>query len=214
MPSRASVSTASPLQLGVDAGDGAEIDAVLVHHLGDDLIGAPVDRQQAEGREIAGIGRHDAGLHVEQVHHRGRLRRPGAAERQQREAARIDAALDGHLADGVGLVPVGDLDDAVGELLGAHVAGQPGGERGDAGARALDVERDAAADQRRRNAAEHQIGVGDGRLVAAVRVAHRAGLGAGALRADLEMAFAGDPGDRAAAGADGLDVDHRDAHRE
>ena len=64
------------------------------------------------------------------------------------------------------------------------------------------------------NAAEHQIGVGDGRLVAAVRVAHRSGLGAGAARSDLEMALAGDPGDRAAAGADGLDVDHRNAHRE
>ena len=46
---------------------------------------------------------------------------------------RIDAALDRHLADGVGLVPVGDLDDAVGELLGVHVAGQPLGQRIKAG---------------------------------------------------------------------------------
>ena len=44
-------------------------------------------------------------------------------------------------------------------------------------------------------------------------IAHRPGLGAGAARADLEMALAADPGDRSAAGADGLDVDHRDAHR-
>ena len=76
------------------------------------------------------------------------------------------------------------------------------------------LRRDAAADQRWRDAAHDQIGVGDGRLVAAIRIAHRAGLGAGAARPDLEMALAADPGNRAAAGADGLDVDHRDAHRE
>ena len=214
MPSRCQRLDGLVLQLGVDVGNRGEIDAVLVHHLGDDLVGAPIDGEQAERREIAGIGRHDAGLHVEQVHHRGRLRRSRAAERQQRKAARIDAALDGHLPDRVGLIPVGDLDDAVGELLDAHVAGQPRGERGDAGARARHVEGDAAADQRSRNATEHQIGVGDGRLAAALRVTHRTGIGARAFRADLEMAFAGDPRDRAAAGADRLDVDHRDAHRE
>ena len=101
------------------------------------------------------------------------------------------------------------------QLLGAHVARQAAWPALRCrSARALDIERDAAADQRRRNAAQHQIGIGDGRLVAAVRITHRPGLGAGAARADLEMAFAADPGDRAAAGADGLDVDHRDAHRE
>ena len=71
----------------------------------------------------------------------------------------------------------------------------------------------ATADERRRNAAEDQIGVGDGRLVAAVRIAHRAGLGAGAARPDFEMPLARDPGNRTAAGADGLDIDHRHAHR-
>ena len=97
--------------------------------------------------------------------------------------------------------------------LCAHVAGKPLRQRRQAGARARDIKRDAAADQRRRNAAEHEIGVGDGRLVAAVRIAHRAGLGAGAARPDLEVALAADPGDRSAAGADGLDVDHRNADR-
>jgi len=69
------------------------------------------------------------------------------------------------------------------------------------------------ADQRRRQPPQHEIGVGDGRLGAAVRITHRPGFGAGAARADLEMAFAGNPGDRAAAGADGFDVDHRDPDR-
>ena len=152
-----------------------------------------------------------------QVHDGRRLGRAGAAERQQRKGARIDAALDRHLADAVRLAPIGDLDDAVGERFDAHGGRirtrQLCGERREAGTRARHIERDAAADQRRRNAAEHQIGIRDGRLAAAVRVAHRAGLGAGAPRPDLEIALAADPGDRAAAGADGLDIDHRDADR-
>ena len=150
---------------------------------------------------------------AEQVHDRRGLCRTRTAKRQQRESARIDAALDRHLPDRIGLVPVRDLDDAAGELLDAHIAGQPCCERRDAAARALDIERNAAADQRRWNPPQHEIGVGDGRLTAAVRIAHRSGLGAGAARADLEMTFAADPGDRTAAGADGLDVDHRDPHR-
>ena len=201
-------------QTGIDVRDSHNVDGVLVHDLGHDVVGAPVDGQQSEGGKIAGIGWHDAGLHPDQLHHRRRLRRAGAAEREQREFARIDAALDGHLPDGIRLVPVGDLDDAFRELFRAHVAGEPRRERGDAGARAIHIEANAAADQRRRDAAHDQIGIGDGRLVAAIRVAHGAGLGAGTARPDLEMTLAADPGDRAATRADGLDVDHRDAHRE
>src|SRR5262249_59826180 len=74
------------------------------------------------------------------------------------------------------------------------------------------VERHAATDERGRNAPENKIGIGDGRFGAAVGIAHRAWFGARAPRPDLEVAFAADPRDRSAAGADGLDVDHRDAH--
>ena len=54
----------------------------------------------------------------------------------------------------VGLVPVGDLDDAFGELLRSLML--PGSRAASAAmprARAFDIERDAAADQRRRDAA-------------------------------------------------------------
>ena len=77
----------------------------------------------------------------------------------------------------------------------------------------IEIELDLAADQRRRQAAERDRGVGDGRLGAALAVADRAGIGAGALRADLELAVGVGPGDRAAAGADGDDVEHRRLHR-
>ena len=59
---------------------------------------------------------------------------------------------------------------------------------------------------------EHEIAVGDGRHLAAARVAGRARHGAGALGPDLEHAEAVDAGDGAAAGAHGVDVHHR--HRE
>ncbi len=214
MPSRASVSVASRLELAVEVGERRRIERVLVRDAGRDVIGAPVDREQAERREVARVERDDARLHAEELHHRRRLRRARAAEREQRESARVDAALDRHLADAVRLVPVRDLDDAFGELLDAHAAAEALAEIGDALPRALGVELDAAADQRRRDPPEHEVGVGDRRLVASVRIAHRPRHRAGALRPDLEMALAADPGDRAAAGADGLDVDHRDAHRE
>ena len=57
--------------------------------------------------------------------------------------------------------------------------------------------------------AEHQIGVGHRRLGAAAAVADRARRRAGAARADVQAALRVEPGDRAAAGADLDDVDHR-----
>jgi hypothetical protein len=64
------------------------------------------------------------------------------------------------------------------------------------------------------DAAEHDVGVGGGGLAAAAAVAGRAGHGAGALRPDAQQPALVDPGDRAAAGADGADVDHRHLDRQ
>ena len=55
--------------------------------------------------------------------------------------------------------------------------------------------------------AEHQVGVGDGRAVAAVAVAGGARHRAGALRPDMQDAAGIDPRDRAAAGAHAGDVE-------
>ena len=72
------------------------------------------------------------------------------------------------------------------------------------------VERHAAAEQAaRREPPEHEVGVGDGRLGAAAAVAGRARLRAGALRPDLQQPVAVEPGDRAAAGADRIDVERQ-----
>src|SRR5256885_1321368 len=54
--------------------------------------------------------------------------------------------------------------------------------------------------------AEHQVRVGDGRLLAPEAVAGRPGPGARGLGADAQRAAGVTPGDRAAAGADRVDV--------
>ena len=57
--------------------------------------------------------------------------------------------------------------------------------------------------------AEQEVGVGDRRLGPAAPVAGGPGVGAGRARPDAQRAAAVAPPDRAAAGADGVDVDHR-----
>ncbi len=72
------------------------------------------------------------------------------------------------------------------------------------------VERDGTAGQRARaQPAQHELGVGDGRVLAAQPVGGGAGARAGALRADMQQAGIVDPGDRAAAGADRVDLHRR-----
>ena len=61
--------------------------------------------------------------------------------------------------------------------------------------------------------AEDDVGVGDGRLGAALVVTGGAGVGAGAARADPQGVAGVDPADRAAAGADRVDVDRGHADR-
>ena len=75
---------------------------------------------------------------------------------------------------------------------------------------AAPVERHLLGQQARgAEAAEHHMGVGDRGLGAALAVGGGPGPCAGAGRADAEGPRCIDPGDRAAAGADGVDVDHR-----
>ena len=67
----------------------------------------------------------------------------------------------------------------------------------------------AAVKQLRVEPAQHQVGVGDGRAVAAAAVAGGPRLGARRSRADVEGAAGIAPCDRAAAGADDVQVDDR-----
>ena len=100
---------------------------------------------------------------------------PGAAEGDEHEVARIVAALhrdEAHRADHVG---VGDLHDAAGrgERIEAEGRGHP---LGNGAAGRVGVERHLAAQEERRvEAAQRQVRVGDGRRGAAQAVARRPG---------------------------------------
>src|SRR5579871_491475 len=87
--------------------------------------------------------------------------------------------------------------------LGCHV-------RFDGAARGGRVETHLAAEKIvRRKTAEHQIAVGDRRLAAATAITGGPRYGARTLRAHFELTEAIHTRERAAAGADRVDVDHR-----
>ena len=145
---------------------------------------------------------------------RGGVQRPGAAVGDEREVGGVEAALGGHPAHHMRHLRRGDAQDAFGgfdrieaerrrDLLGQRLF-----RRGE-------IELHLAAEEAvGAEAAEHQVGVGDGRLGAAEAVADRARRRAGRFRADAQRVADLDAGDAAAAGADLLDVDHRHLHRQ
>ena len=175
-------------------------------------VDAGVGEDEAQGRELAGMVGDDRPGEAHLAHQGGRVQRAGAAEGAEREVARVEAALDQHRAQGTDHVVVGDADDGEGRV--GHAAAEASGDAGDGRVRGVGVEGHAAAEEVVGvEAAEDEIGVGDGGLGAALAVAGGAGCRAGTLRADAQHAALVDPGERAAAGADGADVDHRDLDR-
>ena len=140
------------------------------------------------------------------------MHRPGAAERDEREVPRLDPLLDRDRADRLRHLGVDHVADPLGHDFRLEV--QFVGESRYGVVRGVDVERHPAARERvGLDAAEHEVGVGDGRLGAAAPVTGRTRIGAGALWADAKPARLG-IGDRAASGADRVDVDDRHQQRE
>ena len=91
---------------------------------------------------------------------------------------------------------------------------QRGGEGGDRALGGVAVELQAAGEWGvRRQAPEQQVGVGHRRVLAAAPVARRPGVGARRVRAHPQRAARVAPRDRAAAGAHGVDVEHRQRQR-
>ena len=130
-----------------------------------------------------------------------------AAETDEQEFGWVEAPVDRDAADGFDHVFVGDADDAL--RGGLDVEAYRFRESGHGLAGEIDVEFEAAGQRRaRRQPAEQQIGVGDGRSGAALAVADRSRVRASRLRAHLQHAAAVDIGDGAAARADGMHVHH------
>ena len=212
---------------------GLDLAPRLVHQLAHHRVeGVAIDRRRARERRQQ---HHPlrALVHVDDVHDRravgaehrrerehdrardlphvaGDVGRTAAAEGEQREVRRLVAAQRHLLADRRRHLVVDDapdqrgrLDDRQPERLGDPLADRLLG--------GVAVQRHAPREELvRAEVAEHEVGVGDRRLGPAELVGHRARVGAGALRADLEPVAqrAVDPGDRAAAGTDRQRLQH------
>ena len=111
-------------------------------------------------------------------------------------------------ADRVRHIGIDDGENAFGRLF--ETEAEPLGQTADGAPRGGGVEPHGPAQEIIGvEPAEHDIGVGYGRLDAALAVGRWSGIGPGAARADAKGACAVDIGDRPAAGADSVDVDHR-----
>ncbi len=154
------------LQLGVDRRHRRQIVAGRRLQARARVVVAHLAAEQAERGEHARVARHHDRAHAEQRGQRAAVQRAGAPEGHQRERARVVAALDRHQADGADHGVVDDVEDAAGRRLQAEPE-RPGHPLGDGLARPLDVEPDLPARQMWRKAAEDQVGVGHGRLLAA-----------------------------------------------
>ena len=192
----------------IRVGGGAELDearlGVLVPEIG---------LEEADRRGDAGRDRDDHVPRRDRFRQRHAMQRARAAERHDREVARVEAAGNRVRADRQRHVVVDDLEDPE-RGIGHAEAERLRHLLLDRLARQVRVELQVAAERQVGvEAAEHDLGVGHGRLLAAAAVAGRPGLRAGRARADVEAARLVDVGDRAAAGADRHEIDHRRQHR-
>ena len=104
-------------------------------------VAAALGDDEPERGEHARRARAEDRRHAELLGDRGGVQRPGAAEGQQRELARVDAALDGHHAQRAHHLRVGDVDDALRRTRRSSEP-EPLAERADRRSRRLAVELD------------------------------------------------------------------------
>ena len=176
---------------------------------GRDVLVLEVGGEQARRRGDARVRRDDHARDLELERDVAGEQRPGAAGGDERELARVVAAADAVQLDRLRHPELLDLERAERGLVGreAHLRR----DRLHRGTRQLRVELHLAAEQAAvgPQPAEQQLGVGRGRALRRRGRSRRARVGARGLRADAKDAARVDVGDRAAARADRVDVDHR-----
>src|SRR5918994_1824306 len=148
------------LELRVHGRKRRPVELVVPHYEGAHVVDPDVHREEAEGAQVAGVGRHHRRREAEHVEEPAGLERAGSAEGAQRQVAHVDPSADGHLADGVGLVPRPDLEDP----LGARLRGEPELARQGVDTRVCGrgVERDLACEQVWRGGPAPESGGGGG----------------------------------------------------
>ena len=140
------------------------------------------------------------------------MQRACPAECDKREIARIVTLADRNQAHRIGHVGVGNLEDRKRGLLGSETK-RLGDPFGDGFLCEVTMKPDGAACERRTKTPKHHVGVGVGRLRAALVVAGRTRAGAGRLRPVAQRSALVDPGERTATGTDCQHFDAREADR-
>ena len=169
--------------------------------------------QEPERRGRARGGRDHHLAHPEFAGDTRGMERARAAHRHHRVAARVAALLHDVHAGRPGHVLAHQVVDAPRRFRDGKPQGR--GEPRHRGLGGGGVEGHPAAQEIARvQVAEEQVRVRHRRMAAAQPVAGGTGLGARALRPDLEQSELVDPRDRASARADLHHVDHRRVHRE
>src|SRR3712207_1530145 len=105
------------LQLAEDRAHAVEVEVGVPADRRLHVVVADVDGEQAERAEVAGVRRDEGAGQPEDVHQPAGQKRAGAAEGGEREVADVETPGDRDLAQRVGLVPRGDLEDAGGGAL-------------------------------------------------------------------------------------------------
>src|SRR6266536_492566 len=166
------------IELGEGARDTLEVERARRLQARPRKLRLEVRDEQAESRKHARRRGYQDRADAQQPRERSGMEGTGTAECEQREVAWIIAALHGDHPDGAYHVIIGNRQNAPRRILDAQ-AERLGDYRADPVARGGGVEREAAADQVRRQMPQHEVGVCNRRLVAAALVAERPGLGAG-----------------------------------
>ena len=141
------------------------------------------------------------------------VQRAGAAGGHQHEVARVETLAHRIGLDRVDHVVDGHRHDPERRLLGRQAQRLADGGRHRRPGQVRVEAHPPAQERLGTQPPQHHVGVGDGRIGAAAAVGGRSRIGAGALRADADHTTVLGGGDRAAAGPDRLDVEHRDHHR-
>ena len=180
-------------------------------HYGAGVVFDHIGDGDAQGGQDAGAPWHQHAGDAELGGQFAGVHRAGAAKRHEGEVAGVVAAFQRDGADGALHIGIDDADDAQGGVGGRGA--NAGGKVAEQVVRPFPVQRHSPAEEAvGAQAAQRQVGVGYGNL-RALAVAGGAGVGAGGLRADRQGAAGVDAGDGTAAGAHGVNFNHRDADR-
>ena len=172
--------------------DVRRVPGIEVDEQGEHVVAAQVGHHHAPGGEHRGIGRHHNLGDAQLLRERHRVHRAAAAEGDEREVARVEAAVDGDQLERVDHVVVGDAHDAPRCLVG--VRAEPRAHRLDRPLHRVHVRlHRPAAKIVAVDAAEPEIGVGRGGLGSSAAVGGRARHRTGRARPDAQLAEVIDP---------------------